>query len=96
MLEVFIFVQYVSWKSMIAPMTAYNSGRGGSKGGLWGLKTPLQKYIKEAKRTMYWYKNTLKCISWNKCHFNTLCNKTAYIFQGVAPATTPPTPYLVK
>ena len=90
---VFIFVQYVSWKSMIAPMTAYNSCRGGSKGG---LETPLQKYIKEAKRTMYWYKNTLKCIiSWNKCHFNTLCNKTTYTFQGVAP-TTPPTPYLVK
>ena len=24
--------------------------RGGSRGGLWGLETPLQKYIKEAKR----------------------------------------------
>ena len=23
--------------------------------GLWGLKTPIQKYIKEAKRVMYWY-----------------------------------------
>ena len=29
--------------------------------GVWIL-TPLQKYIKEAKRVMYWYKNTLKCI----------------------------------
>ena len=26
-------------------------------GGLWGLETPLQKYIREAKRMMYWYKN---------------------------------------
>ena len=36
--------------------------RGGSRGGLWGLETPLQKYIREAKRMMYWYRNTLKCI----------------------------------
>ena len=27
-------------------------------GGLWGLEIPLQKYIREAKRMMYWYKNT--------------------------------------
>ena len=32
---------------------------GADPGGLWGLKTPLQKYIREAKRMMYWYKNTL-------------------------------------
>ena len=61
-----------------------------------GLETPLQKYIKEANRVMYWYKNTLKCIiSCSKSHFSTLYNKTTYIFQRVAP-TTHPTPYLVK
>ena len=35
---------------------------GADPGDLWGLETPLQKYIREAKRMMYWYKNTLKCI----------------------------------
>ena len=25
--------------------------------GLWGLETPLQKYIMEVKRMMYWYNN---------------------------------------
>ena len=33
--------------------------RGRSRGVFaWDLETPLQKYIKEAKRVMYWYKNT--------------------------------------
>ena len=36
--------------------------QGRIQGGLWGLETPLQKYIRVAKRMMYWYKNTLKCI----------------------------------
>ena len=31
-------------------------------GGPLGFRDSLQKYIKEAKRMMYWYKNTLKCI----------------------------------
>ena len=35
---------------------------GADPGGLWSLETSLQKYIKEAKRVVYWYKNTLKCI----------------------------------
>ena len=31
--------------------------------GLWSLETPSRNtYIREAKRMMYWYKNTLKCI----------------------------------
>ena len=32
--------------------------RGGFRGGLWGLETSHQKYIRETKRMMYWYKNT--------------------------------------
>ena len=35
---------------------------GADPGGSLGSRDPLQKYIKEAKRVMYWYKNTLKCI----------------------------------
>ena len=36
---------------------------GADPGGVFGvLRPPLQKYIREAKRMMYWYKNTLKCI----------------------------------
>ena len=34
--------------------------QGRIQGGLWGLETPLQKYIREAKRIMYWYK-TREC-----------------------------------
>ena len=29
---------------------------GADPGGLWGLEIPLQKYIRELKRMMYWYK----------------------------------------
>ena len=36
--------------------------QGWIQGGSLGSRDPLQKYIKEAKRMMYWYKNTLKCI----------------------------------
>ena len=46
--------------------TNYNSiGTGADPGGFLGSRDPpppLQKYIKEAKRVIYWYKNTLKCI----------------------------------
>ena len=47
-----------------AQMKLYIAISGADPGGLWGLETPLglQKYIKEAKRMMYWYKNTLKHI----------------------------------
>ena len=67
---------------------------GGDPRGVFGVsRPPLQKYIKEAKRMMYWYKNTkmhfLKQVSFQHC------NKTTYVFKGVAP-TTPPTPYLAK
>ena len=50
---------FVQFDSMII---AIIKSRGGSRGGLWGLETPLQKYIRacEAKRMMYWYKNILK------------------------------------
>ena len=33
------------------------------QGGLWGLKIPSRNIrIREAKRMMYWYNNTLECI----------------------------------
>ena len=35
---------------------------GADPGGSLGSRDPLQKYIREAKGMMYWYKNTLKCI----------------------------------
>ena len=56
--------------------------QGRIQGGLWGSGDSLQKYIREAKRMRYWYKNTL---------FLTfqLYDKTTYMFQGVAP-TIPP------
>ena len=44
--------------------------RGGSKGGQRGQLTPLQNHIKEVKRMMYKYKNTLKCTI--SCHFSNL------------------------
>ena len=38
------------------------SNRGGSR-GVFGVSRPsLQKYMKEAKRVMYWYKNTLTAL----------------------------------
>ena len=30
---------------------------GADPGGPWGFEIPLQKYIREVKRMMYWYKN---------------------------------------
>ena len=36
-----------------------HTAQGRIQEGLWGLEIPLQKYIKEAKRVMYWYKNAL-------------------------------------
>ena len=61
-------------------MCTYSSSiRDGSRGSL-GSYDPLQKYIREAKRMMYWYKTTLNC--W---HFSALHDKTTYIFQEVAP-----------
>ena len=39
----------------------YYRKAGADPGGLWGLETPLQKYIREAKRMMYWYKITKMC-----------------------------------
>ena len=36
--------------------------RGGSRGVFGVSRPPLQKYIREAKKMIYWYKNTLKCI----------------------------------
>ena len=35
---------------------------GADPGGSLGSQDPLQKYIREAKRMMYWYKITLKCV----------------------------------
>ena len=32
--------------------THVHTSQGWIQGGLWGLETPLQKYIKEAKRVM--------------------------------------------
>ena len=53
-----VAMQYVTVHRYVPPLIC----QGRIQGGLWGLKTPLQKYIREAKRMMYWYKNTLKCI----------------------------------
>ena len=44
-------------------MHYFNSHPGADPGGVFEVsRPPLQKYIREAKRMMYWYKNTLKCI----------------------------------
>ena len=60
---------YIKFKLMLLLETLYPAAVCGDStagadpgGGLWGLETPLQKYIREAKRMMHWYKNTLKCI----------------------------------
>ena len=51
-------VQQGGWcQTMVGVVSGTDPG-----GSLGSRDLPLQKYIKEAKRVMYWYKNTLKCI----------------------------------
>ena len=49
--------------------------QGRIQGGVFGVSRPPEIYQRS--------QNTLKCTI--SCHFSTLCNKTTYIFQGVAP-----------
>ena len=73
---------------------SYDSASGADPRGVIGVsRPPLQKYIKEAKRMMYWYKNTKMQYLLKSTLF--VIKQPIIMFQGVAP-TTPPTPYLVK
>ena len=51
--EVFIFVQYVSWKSMIAPMTAYIATHAYDRGSTFAVqdlrKSPKKRSSGSAK-----------------------------------------------